>query len=87
MVSLEQFEELRLRLVAYETQQELGQTKMKAEVKEQVSEVTDGLKELYKTASVAAGTVASRVDKLEEKIRGGAMQGQRSLLHYKNMSV
>ena len=48
MVSLEQFEELRLRLVAYEAQQELGQTKMKSEVKEQVSEVTDGLKELYK---------------------------------------
>ena len=89
MVSLEQFEELRLRLVAYEAQQELGQTKMKSEVKEQVSEVTDGLKELYNTASVAVGAVASRVDKLEEKIRGGggAMQGQRSLLHYKNMNV
>ena len=76
-----------MRLVAYEAQQELGQTKMKSEVKEQVSEVTDGLKELYNTASVAVGTVASRVDKLEEKIRGGAMQGQKSLLHYKNMSV
>ena len=86
-VSLEQFEELRLRLVAYEAQQELGQAKMKAEVKEQVSEVTDGLKELYNTASVAVGTVASRVDKLEEKIRGGAMQGQKSLLHHYNMSV
>jgi len=68
MVSLEQFGELRLRFVAYEAQQELGQTKMKAEVKEQVSEVTDGLKELYNTASVAVGTVASRVDKSEAKI-------------------
>ena len=89
MVSLEQFEELRLRLVAYEAQQELGQTKMKSEVKEQVSEVTDGLKEFYNTASVAVGAVASRVDRLEEKIRGGggAMQGQRSLLHYKSMNV
>ena len=77
MVSLEQFEELRLRFVADETQQELGQTKMKAEVKDQVSEVTDGLKELYNTASVAVGTVASRIDKVEEKIRGGAMQVQR----------
>ena len=67
MVSLEQFEELRLRLVAYETLQELGQTEMKAEVKEQVSEVTYGLKELYNTASVAVGTVASRVDELEEQ--------------------
>ena len=47
MVSLEQLEELRLKLVAYEAQQELGQTTMKAEVKEQISEVTDGLKELY----------------------------------------
>ena len=89
MVSFEQFEVLRLRLVAYEDQQELGQTTMKSEVKEQVSEVTDGLKELYNTASVAVGAVALRVDKLEEKIRGGggAMQGQRSLLHYKNMNV
>jgi len=87
MVSLEQFEELRLRFVAYEAQQELGQTKMKAEVKEQVREVTAGLKELYNTASVAVGTVASQVDKFEEKIRGGAMQGQRSLLHYKYTNV
>ena len=67
MVSLEQFGNLRLRLVAYEAQQELGQTKMKSEVKEQVSEVTDGLKELYNTASVAVGAVASRVEKLEER--------------------
>ena len=33
----------------------------------------------------------ARVEQLEEQIRGGggggAMQGQRSLLHYKNMSV
>ena len=87
MVSFDQFEELRLRLVAYEAQQELGQAKTKAEVKDQVSEVTDGLKELYNTASVAVGMVASRVDKLEEKIRGGAMQGHKSLLHYKNMTL
>ena len=33
------------------------------------------------------GTVAARVDKLEEKISGGAMHGQKSLLHHKNMSV
>jgi len=87
MVSLEQFAELRLRFVTYEAEQELGQAKIKAEVKDQVSEVTDGLKELYNTASVAVGTVASRVDQFEEKIRGGAMQGYRSLLHYRNMSV
>jgi len=87
MVSLEQFEELRLRLVAYEAQQAVGQAEMKSEVKDQVSEVTDGLKELYNTASVAVGTVAARVDKLEEKIRGGAMQGQKSLLHHRNMTV
>ena len=89
MVSLEQFEELRLRLAAHEAQQELGQTTMKAEVKEQVSDVTDGSKAWYNTAGIAVGTVASRVDKLEQKIRGGggAIQGQRSLLHYKNMNV
>ena len=72
MVCLEQFEELRLRLVAYEAQQELGQTKMKAEVKEQVSEVTDGLKELNNTASVAVGTVASRFDKGKDLRRSNA---------------
>jgi len=46
-------------------------------VKEQVSDVIDGLKALYNLASIAVGTVASRVDKLEEQIRGGggAMQG------------
>ena len=60
MVGLEHFEDLRLRLVAYEAQQELGQTKMKSEVKEQVSEVTDGLQELYNTASAAVGAVAAR---------------------------
>ena len=49
MVSLEQFEELRLRLVAYEAQQAVGQAEMKSEVKDQVSEATDGLKGLYIT--------------------------------------
>ena len=86
MVSQEQFEKLRSKLATYEAQQVLGQAKMQAEVKEQVGEVTAGLKELYNTASVAVGAVASRVEKLEEKIRGGgggAMQGQRSLLHTK----
>jgi len=71
MVSQEQFEELRIKLATYEAQQELSQTRMQAEVKEQVSEVTAGLKELYNTASVAVGLVASRVDKLESKISGG----------------
>jgi len=87
MVSLEQFEELRLRFVAYEAQQELGQAKMKAEVKDQVSEVTDGLKELYNTASVAAGTVASRVDKSKKRFAAEQCKGKRVLLHYTNMSV
>ena len=73
MVSLEQFEELRLKLVAYESQQAVGQTEMQQEVKNQVNEVTDGLKELYTTASVAVGTMAARVEMIEEKIRGGAM--------------
>ena len=85
MVSQEQFEELRIKLAAYEQQQELSQSRMQSEVKEQVSEVTAGLKELYNTASVAVGLVASRVDKLEAKISAGG--GQKSLLHYKNMTV
>ena len=72
MVSLEQFEELRLRLVAYEAQQAVGQAEMKSEVKDQVSEVTDGLKELYNTASVAVGPVAARVD--NSKRRSAAVQ-------------
>ena len=85
MVSQEQFEELRVKLATYETQQELSKTRMQTEGKEQVSEVTASLKELYNTASVAVGLVASRVDKLESKISGGG--GQKSLLHYKNMTV
>ena len=72
MVSLEQFEELRLKLVAYESQQAVGQAEMQQEVKNQVSEVTDGLKELYTTASIAVGAVAARVERIEERIRGGA---------------
>ena len=76
-----------MRLVAYEAQQAVGQAEMKSEVKDQVSEVTDGLKQLYNTANVAVRTVAAPVDKLEEKIRGGAIQGQKSLLHRKNMTV
>ena len=55
MVSLEQFEELRVRLVAYESQQAEGQTEMQQEVKNHVNEVTEGLKELYTTASLAVG--------------------------------
>ena len=65
MVSLEQFEELRLKLVAYESQQAVGQAEMQQEVKNQVSEVTDGLNELYTTASIAVGAVAAKVEGLK----------------------
>ena len=51
MVSQEQFEELRSKLATYEAQQVLCQAKMQTEVKEQVGEVTAGLKKLYNTAS------------------------------------
>ena len=85
MVSKEEFEELRSKLATYEAQQELSQTQMKEEVKEQVGEVTVGLKELYTTASAAVGKLDARVEKLES--RGGGGGGQKSLLHYKNMTV
>ena len=92
MVSQEQFEELRLKLVAYESQQAVGQTEMQQEVRSQVSEVTDGLKELYTTASIAVGAVATRVERIEESLaaqraRGAGSDRQRSLLHHKNMTV
>ena len=93
LVNQEQFEELRLKLVAYESQQSANQTGMQQEVKKQVNEVSEGLKELYTVANVAVGAVATRVQKIEEELaaqksRGGErMQGQRSLLHYKNMTV
>ena len=93
LVNQEQFEELRLKLVAYESQQSASQTGMQQEVKKQVTEVFEGLKDLYTVANVAVGAVASRVQKIEEELaaqksRGGErMQGQRSLLHYKNMTV
>ena len=92
MVGLEQFEELRVRLVAYESQQAESQAEMQQEVKNQVSEVTDGLKELYNTASIAVGAVATRVTKIEESLaeqraRGAGSDRQRSLLYHKNMTV
>ena len=91
MVSLEQFEELRLKLVAYASQQAVGQAEMQQEMKNQVSEVTNGLKEPYTTASIAVGAVAARVERIEEsltsqRIRGGPDR-QKSLLHHKNMTV
>ena len=83
MVSKEEFEELRSKLATYEAQQKLSQTQMKEEVKEQVGEVAVGLKELYTQASAAVGKLDARVEKFEAK--GGG--GQKSLLHYKNMTV
>ena len=88
MVSQKQFEELRLKLVAYESQQADNQAGMQHGVKNQVSDVADGLKELYTVANIAGGAVATRVTKIEESLAeqrnrgGGAMQGQRSLLHH-----
>ena len=93
LVNQEQFEELRLKLVAYESQQADNQAGMQQEVKNQVSEVSDGLKELYTVANIAVGAVATRVTKIEESLAeqrsrgGGAMQGQRSLSYHKNMTV
>ena len=100
IVNQEQFEELRLKLVAYESQQSASQTGMQQEVKKQVAEVSEGLKDLYTVANVAVGAVASRVQRIEEELiaqkerrnnrRGGGgeqMQGQKSLLLYKNMKV
>jgi len=68
MVSQEQFEELRVRLVAYEFQQAQSQTEMQQEVKNQVNEVSEGLKELYTVANIAVGAVATRVQKIEEEL-------------------
>ena len=54
---------------------------------------------MYTVANVAVGAVASRVQRIEEELtaqeerrnnrRGGGeqIQGQKSLLHYKNMKV
>ena len=81
MVSKEEFEQLKVKLATYEAQQELSQTQMKAEVKEQVGEVTAGLKEPYTTANVAVGKLDSRIEKLESKSGGGG--NQKSLLHSK----
>ena len=68
LVNQEQFEELRLKLVAYESQQADNQAGMQQEVKNQVSEVSDGLKELYTVANIAVGAVATRVQKIEEEL-------------------
>ena len=70
MVSQEQFEELRLELVAYESQQADNQAEMQQEVRNQVSDVSDGLKELYTVANIAVGAVATRVTKIEDRPMG-----------------
>ena len=74
-VNREQFEKLRVRLVAYESQQSASQSEMQQEVKNQVGEVTEGLKALYTTADLAIGTanlaigaVAMRVNRIEEEL-------------------
>ena len=94
LVNQEQFEELRLKLVVYESQQSVNQSEMQQEVRFQVNDVSEGLKELYTVATIAVGAVATRVQRIEEELAvqrshggGERMQGQRSLLHYKNMTV
>ena len=79
LVNKEQFEQLRVRLVAYESQQAIGQTEMQQKVKSQVSEVTEGLKALYTVADLAIGAVASRVQRIEEELiaQGGNRGGMR----------
>ena len=65
---------------------------MQQEVRNQVSDVSDGLTELYTVANIAVGAVATRVTKIEEsgaeqRARGTGSDRQRSLLHHKNMTV
>ena len=65
LVNQEQFEELRLKLVAYESQQSVNQSEMQQEVRVQVNEVSEGLKELYTVANIAVGAVATRIQRIE----------------------
>ena len=83
-VNREQFEELRVRLVAYESQQIASQSEMQQEVKNQVGEVTEGLEALYTTADLAIGTanlaigaVAMRVNRIEEELIVQREEGER----------
>ena len=98
IVNQEQFEDLRVNLVAYESHQSASQTGMQQEAKKHVGEVSEGLKDLYTVATVAVGAVANIAQRIEEELtaqeerrnnRRGVeqMQGQKSLLHYKNMKV
>ena len=84
MVSREDFEEFRAKLVTYEQQQKESQEKIENQVRIQVDSVAVGLRELYVQASSAVTRLDTRVEKLEAKGTGG---GQKSLLHYKNMTV
>ena len=61
---------------------------MQQEIRNQVSDVADGLKELYTVANIAVGAVATRVTKIEESLaeqraRGAGSDRQRSLLHHR----
>ena len=84
MVSKEEFEELRAKLVTYEAQQKESQKQIKDEARIQVDSVTVGLRELHAQTSSAVTKLDTRVEKLEAKGTGG---GQKSLLHYKNMTI
>ena len=84
MVSKEEFEELRAKLIAYEQQQNESQQTNKDEVRIQVDSVAVGFRELYAQASSAVTKLDTRVEKSEAKGTGG---GQKSLLHYKNMTI
>ena len=77
MVSKEEFEELRAKLVTYEAQQKESQEQIKDEARVQVDSVAGGLRELYAQAISAVVKLDTRVEKLEAK--GGG--GQKSLLH------
>ena len=41
---------------------------MRQEVKNQVNDVSEGLKELYTVANIAVGAVATRAQKIEEEL-------------------
>ena len=75
LVNQEQFEELRLMLVAYESQQGVNQSETQQETRVQIKEVSKGLKELYTVANIAVGAVATRVSRIEEELAAHKSRG------------
>jgi hypothetical protein len=87
MVSIEDFEILRQKLVTYEAQQVEAAGAMRAEVAQQVGQVAEGLNNLYAKAETALIEMARRIEEVEKYGGKGGGGKQKSLINVKDMKL